>query len=83
MIIDEELAQSAINNFLQRQINKKTEKEQKQLAKAREDNDYAKIHTLSEKIADIESKFQAEIWLDNAVNKMAKQQLSADNRTYR
>ncbi len=73
MVIDKKIAQSAVKNFLQSQIDKKTEKEQKQLAKAREDNDYTKISELSEKIADIESKFQADTWLDNAVNKMAKQ----------
>ncbi len=73
MVIDKKIAQSAVKNFLQSQIDKKTETEKKQLAKAREDNDYTKISELSEKIADIESKFHAEAWLDNAVNKMAKQ----------
>lgn len=71
--IDSQLATSAVSHFLKSQFDKKSEKEQKQLTKAKEDNDIQKITELTEKIADIQAKFTADVWLANATEKMAKQ----------
>lgn len=68
-----EQAKSAIPNFLQGQFVKKSETEQKQLTKAQEDGDVEKVAELTLKIAEIKEKYQRDAWLDDAVNRMAKQ----------
>ncbi len=59
--------------FLQSQFDKKSEKEQKQLAKAQEDGDTVKIAELTQKIADIQAKYTKTVWISQAAEKMAKQ----------
>ena len=71
--ITPELASSAVKAFLISQYNKKTETEQKQLAKAVESNDLISISTLNEKLTIAKDKYQLDNWMDNAANKMAKQ----------
>lgn len=71
--IPSECSKSAVKTFLESQFNKKTEKEQKQLAKAKEDGESDKVFALQEKITEIRDKYQLATWLDDAANKMAKQ----------
>lgn len=66
-------AKTTVRAFLQSQIDAKTEKERKQLEKAREDADHAKVSDLLEKVAEVKAKFQTDIWLQNASERMAKQ----------
>lgn len=62
-----------MDGFLQSQINKKTEKEQKQLEKATEEGDQSKITELNEKISEVRDKFNKQAWLEDAANRMARQ----------
>lgn len=71
--IPSQTAKTAVKAFLDEQFNKKTEKEQKQLAKAQADGSHARVATLQEKLDTVRDKYQAVEWLDNAANKMAKQ----------
>ena len=71
--ITPELASGAVTAFLASQYDKKTDTEQKQLAKAIESNDLVSIGTLNEKLAIAKDKYQLDNWMDNAANKMAKQ----------
>lgn len=64
--ITKEQIQKAIQSFLTAQYNKKTEKEQKQLAKAIEDNDVVKIAELNEFLAPFKEKYCPENWLKEA-----------------
>lgn len=68
-----DLAKNAVQAFLTSQFDKKTEKEQSQLAKAVEDNDLEKISELKEKLSKFEDRYSLEIWMDNAANRMTKQ----------
>ena len=68
-----ELASGAVKAFLASQYDKKTETEQKQLAKAIESNDLVSISNLNEKLSIAKDKYQLDNWMDNAANKMAKQ----------
>lgn len=61
----------AINDFLTAQYNKKTEKEQKQLAQAIADNDTAKIAQLNAVLAPFKDKYKKDAWLADAY-KMAQ-----------
>ncbi len=71
--IPKELVTKAVQAFLDSQFNKKTEKEQKQLAKAKENNDHAKVASLQEKLSTERQKYHPSVWLDKAANQMAKQ----------
>lgn len=66
-------AKFAVLNFLHSQFEKKSDTEQKQLSKAQEDGDAEKFAELTLKIAEIKEKYQRDAWLDDAVNRMAKQ----------
>lgn len=68
-----EQARNAVNDFLQSQIDKKTEKEQRQLEKARQDEDQKLINELEQLIADVKQKHQLNTWIPDAVNRMVKQ----------
>lgn len=72
-----ELAKSAVSLFLDSQLNKKKEKEQKQLEKALEKEDCSKVAELQQVIKDIKEqykeKYQKASWLEDAANRMAKQ----------
>lgn len=63
----------AIQAFLTAQYDKKTEKEQKQLAKAIEDNDVAKIAELNVALQPIKDKYAKDTWITYAGDWMSKQ----------
>lgn len=63
----------AVSAFLTSQYDKKTEKEQKQLAKAIDEDDLAKIGSLKQTLADAQEKYSKYSWLDDAANRMARQ----------
>ena len=69
---EKDAAKLAVKNFLLSQIDKKTEKEQKQLEKAKEKNDINAIAELNAKIAEVTEKFNAKDWLEHAATKMSK-----------
>lgn len=69
--ITEQKVKDAIQAFLTAQYDKKTEKEKKQLAKAIEDNDVAKIAELNELLQPFKDKYQKSTWLIEA-KKMAE-----------
>ncbi len=71
--ITPELASSAVKAFLASQYNKKTEKEQKQLDKAIEDNDLAKISLLKQTLIDAKEKYSVANWIPDAATRMAAQ----------
>lgn len=71
--IPPEMAKNAVSAFLKSQFDKKTEKEHKQLEKARIEENHSKVAELQEKIAEVNAKFQADVWLADACNRMAKQ----------
>ncbi len=62
-----------IQAFLEAQYRKKTETEQKQLAKAREAGNAEKVRELEQKLRDTQAKFEQEYWLTKATESMAKQ----------
>lgn len=72
-MITNDLAQTAVSRFLERQIDAKSEKLQKQLLKAQEDGNHAVITECQAQIDEIKQKFERTHWLDLAVNSMAKQ----------
>lgn len=61
--ITSELAKNAVNLFLESQFNKKTDKEQKQLAKARENEDEQKIAELEQALTKIKENFKKDVYL--------------------
>ena len=63
-----EQARNAVNDFLQSQIDKKTEKKQRQLEKARQDEDQKLINELEQLIADVKQKHQLNTWIPDAVS---------------
>lgn len=72
-MITDDLAKTSVSRFLQKQIEIKTEKLQKQLARAQEDGDTTKVIELQAQIQEIEQKFEKSAWLDLAAGAMAKQ----------
>ena len=73
MDISPELASAAVNAFLASQYDKKTDTEQKQLAKAIESKDAAKITELTDKLALAKEKYHIANWIPDAATRMAKQ----------
>lgn len=67
------LASSAVKAFLIAQYDKKTDTEQKQLAKAIESNDHGKITELTETLAEAKEKYSTASWIPDAATRMAKQ----------
>lgn len=68
-----ELASRAVKAFLASQYDKKTETEQKQLAKAIESSDHEKATELKETLADAKEKYSVANWIPDAATRMAKQ----------
>ena len=71
--ITPELASGAVKAFLMSLYDKKTDTEQKQLAKATESNDLVSISTLNEKLADAKEKYSVNHWIEEAATRFAKQ----------
>lgn len=71
--IPPELASNAVNAFLASQYDKKTETEQKQLAKAIENKEHEKASELKETLADAKDKYSVNNWIADAATRMAKQ----------
>ena len=71
--ITSELASGAVKAFLTSQYDKKTETEQKQLAKAVESNDHEKVAELKETLTDAKDKYSVNHWIPDAATRMAKQ----------
>lgn len=67
------LAKNAVQAFLTSQFEKKTEKEQKQLVKAIEDNDLDKIEVLKQALEDAKEKYSKSVWIEDAAKRMARQ----------
>lgn len=63
----------AVQAFLTSQYDKKTEKEQKQLAQAIADNDLVKMGALKQTLLDAQEKYSKSTWLDDAATRMARQ----------
>lgn len=66
-------ARSAVNAFLKSQFDKKTEAQQKKLAKAIQDGEHEKASELQEKIKVIKEQYQLEVWMHRATDWMAEQ----------
>lgn len=71
--INPELASGAVKAFLASQYDKKTETEQKQLAKAVESSDHEKVSELKETLAKAQEKYSVGNWIPDAATRMAKQ----------
>ncbi|WP_060491555.1 type I-F CRISPR-associated protein Csy1 [Psychrobacter sp. P11F6] len=71
--ISPELASSVVKAFLISQYDKKTDTEQKQLAKAIESNDFDKITELKATLADAQEKYSVATWIPDAATRMATQ----------
>lgn len=71
--ITSELASGAVKAFLISQYDKKTDTEQKQLAKAIESSDHEKVSELKETLADAKEKYSVVSWIPDAATRMAKQ----------
>lgn len=71
--IPTELASNAVNAFLASQYDKKTETEQKQIAKAIENKEHEKASELKETLADAKDKYSVNNWIADATTRMAKQ----------
>ena len=71
--VTEQQVKDAIQAFLTTQYDKKTEKEQKQLAKAIEDNDVAKIAELNAVLQPVKDKYAKDTWITYAGDWMSKQ----------
>lgn len=71
--ITPKLASGAVNAFLASEYHKKTEKTQKQLAKALEDSEHDKAAELKEILADAKAKYSVNNWIADAATRMAKQ----------
>lgn len=72
-VITQQQIKDAIQAFLMAQYDKKTEKEQKQLAKAIENNDVAKIDELNAALKPIKEKYAKDTWITYAGDWMSKQ----------
>lgn len=71
--IPSELTSNAVKAFLASQYDKKTETEQKQLAKAIENKEHEKASELKETLADAKDKYSVNNWIADAATRMAKQ----------
>ena len=71
--IDSHQIKEVINNFLQAQLSKKLEPEQKRLAKAQAENNPSATHTARQKISDLKQQFSKQQWLEKAANSFAAQ----------
>ena len=71
--ITEEQIKQAIQAFLTAQYDKKTEKEQKLLTKAIEENDVAKIAELNDFLQPFKDKYDKDTWISYAGEWMSKQ----------
>ena len=71
--IPPEQIKNSVQAFLASQYNKKTEKEQSQLAKAVADSDTDKVVTLQQTLADAKEKYSKSTWLEDASSRMARQ----------
>lgn len=71
--ISPELASGAVKAFLTSQYERKTETEQKQLAKAIESNDLVLIDSLNEKLTIAQEKYSVTSFIPDAATRMAKQ----------
>ena len=71
--ISPELASGAVKAFLESLYDKKTDTEQKQLAKAIESNDLVSISTLNKKLAVTKDKYSVNNWIEEAATRFAKQ----------
>ena len=71
--VTEQQVKDAIQAFLTTQYDKKTEKEQKQLAKVIEDNDVAKIAELNAVLQPVKDKYAKDTWITYAGDWMSKQ----------
>ena len=71
--ITPELASGAVNAALNSLYNKKTETQQKQLAKAVESGDSDKAAELQAELSEIKEKYSVATWIPDAANRMAKQ----------
>ena len=71
--ISPELASGAIKAFLVSQYDKKTDTEQKQLAKAIKSSDHEKSTELKATLAEAKEKYSVATWVPDAANRMAKQ----------
>ena len=68
-----ELASGAVRAALTSLYDKKTETQQKQLAKAIESGDEKKVAELQATLAEIQKKYSVATWIPDAANRMAKQ----------
>lgn len=68
-----ELASGAVKAALTSLYDKKTETQQKQLAKAIESGDDDKVAELKAALAEIQEKYSVATWIPDAANRMAKQ----------
>ncbi|MBS9780328.1 MAG: type I-F CRISPR-associated protein Csy1 [Moraxellaceae bacterium] len=80
MVIDKKIAQSAVKNFLQSQIDKNADKDRKNiektqiaLDKAIKDNNEKQIEKCTVKIEEVKNKYKIDVWLNLAVNKMVNE----------
>lgn len=64
---------NAVQAFLNSQYDKKTETEQKQLAKAIESSDHEKVTELEEALVDAKEKYSVTNWIPDAATRFAKQ----------
>jgi len=71
--ITPELASGAVRAALTSLYDKKTETQQKQLAKAIESGDEKKVAELQATLAEIQKKYSVATWIPDAANRMAKQ----------
>ncbi len=72
-IISSNQIKEVINSFLQAQLSKKLEPEQKKLEKAQASNDPSAINSATQKIADLKQQFSRQQWLEKAAHSMAQQ----------
>lgn len=71
--ISPELASSVVKAFLISQYDKKTDTEQKQLAKAIESNDFDKVTELKATLAEAKEKYNVASWIPNEAIRFATQ----------
>lgn len=71
--ITAEDVKKAIYGFLEEQYLSRTDKEQKQLAKAQEEANYEKVAQLNEALTIAKQKYSFEEWIEDAATRMAKQ----------
>lgn len=71
--VSPEQAKDAVKAFLSYLYDKKTEKEQKQLIKAIQDNDIDNISKLNKSLSKFKEKYELETWMNSAANKMVNE----------